>query len=240
MGGESKRRLRRIERAQILNAYRAGPEAVISLFEYLQDTLLAVIEEHERRIQELEQRGKLDSHNSSKPPSSDGPARRPYVKREKSKRKPGGQPGHEGTTLKRVATPDQVVVHRATRCRCGHSLRQQPVEGYEKRQVFEIPRVHVEVTEHQAEIKRCPACGRQSYLKALRLVKFFLSIPPEILSSSPNTVHLEPVSPESYLRRHRGMILSQKGVAITTRASSGSWLSRAYPFVDETECFRGS
>jgi hypothetical protein len=35
MGGESKRRLPRIERAQILNAYRAGPEAVISLFEYL-------------------------------------------------------------------------------------------------------------------------------------------------------------------------------------------------------------
>ena len=121
MGGESKRRLPRIERAQILNAYRAGPEAVISLFEYLQDTLLAVIEEHEGRIQELEQRGKQDSHNSSKPPSSDGPARRPYVKRQKSKRKPGGLPGHEGTTLQRVATPDQVVVHRAKRCRCWHS-----------------------------------------------------------------------------------------------------------------------
>lgn len=162
MGGESKRRLPRIERAQILTVYRAGPEAVISLFEYLQDTLLAVIEEHEGRIQELEQRGKQDSHNSSNPPSSDGPAGRPYVKRERSKRKPGGQPGHEGTTLQRVATPDQVVVHRATRCRCGHWLRQQPLEGYEKRQVFEIPCVHVQVTEHQAEIKRCPACGRQS------------------------------------------------------------------------------
>jgi len=44
-----------------------------------------------------------------------------------------------------------------------HSLRRQPVEGYEKRQVFEIPRVRMEVTEHQAEIKRCPACGRQSW-----------------------------------------------------------------------------
>jgi len=41
-------------------------------------------------------------------------------------------------------------------------LRQQPVEGYTRRQVFEIPCVHVEVTEHQAEIKRCPLCGRQS------------------------------------------------------------------------------
>ena len=162
MGGESKRRLPRIERAQILNAYRAGPEAVISLFEYLQDTLLGVIEEHEGRIQGLEEQSKKDSHNSSKPPSSDGPAHRPYVKREKSKRKPGGQPGHEGTTLQCTATPDRIVVHRAARCRCGHSLRQEPLEGYEKRQAFEIPRVHVEVTEHRAELKRCPACGRQS------------------------------------------------------------------------------
>ena len=46
MGGESRRGLPRIERAQILNAYRAGPEAVVSLFVYLQDTLLAAIEEH--------------------------------------------------------------------------------------------------------------------------------------------------------------------------------------------------
>jgi hypothetical protein len=88
MGGESKRRLPRIERAQILTAYRAGPETAI--------------EELEGRIQELEQRGKQDSHNGSKPPCSDGPAHRPYVKREKSMRKPGGQPGHEGTTLQRV------------------------------------------------------------------------------------------------------------------------------------------
>jgi len=160
MGGENKRRLPRIERAKILDAYRAGPEAVVSLFEYLQDTLLGIIEEHEVRIQELEQRGKQDSHNSSKPPSSDPPAARSYIKREKSKRRPGGQPGHEGSTLQRSASPDRVVVHRAIRCRCGQSLRQQAAEGHEKRQVFEIPRVQLQITEHQAEIKRCPACQR--------------------------------------------------------------------------------
>jgi transposase len=156
-------------REKILAAYRGGPEAIVSLIQYLQDLqeaelreLRAMIETLSQQVKQLQEQLHSDSHNSSKPPSSDGPARRPYVKREKSTRKPGGQPGHEGTTLQRVATPDQVVVHRATRCRCGHSLRQQPVEGYAKRQVFEIPRVSVEVTEHRAEIKRCPACGRAS------------------------------------------------------------------------------
>jgi transposase len=156
-------------REKVLAAYRAGPEAIVSLIQYLQDLHEAELRELRGKIETLSQEVKQlreqlnsDSHNSSKPPSSDGPARRPYVKREKSKRKPGGQPGHEGTTLQRVATPNEVVVHRATRCRCGHSLRQQPVEGCEKRQVFEISRVRVEVTEHQVEIKRCPACGRQS------------------------------------------------------------------------------
>jgi transposase len=169
MGGERTSGRVPIPREKILAAYRAGPEAIVSLIQYLQDLheaelreLRAMIEALSQEVKQLREQLHSDSHNSSKPPSSDGPAARPYVKREKSKRKPGGQPGHQGTTLRRVATPDRVVVHRATRCRCGHSLRQQPVQGCEKRQVFEIPRVHVEVTEHQAEIKRCPACGGQS------------------------------------------------------------------------------
>lgn len=158
-----------IPREKILAAYRAGPEAIVSLIQYLQDLhqaelreLRAMIEVLSQQVKQLQAQLHTDSHNSSKPPSSDGPAHRPYVKRQKSKRRPGGQPGHEGTTLQRSATPDHIVVHPATRCRCGHSLRNQPVAGYQKRQVFEIPRVQVEVTEHRVELKRCPACGAKS------------------------------------------------------------------------------
>jgi len=168
MGGGTSSERAPIPREKILAAYRAGPEAIVSLIQYLQDLhgaelreLRAMIDMLSQQVKQLQEQLHSDSHNSSKPPSSDGPARRAYVKREKSKRKPGGQPGHDGITLKRVEHPDYVVVHRALRCgRCSISLRGQPVGGYDRLQVFDVPPIRVEVTEHRAEIKRCPVCGQ--------------------------------------------------------------------------------
>jgi transposase len=162
-----------IPREKILAAYRAGPDAIVSLIQYLQDMYEvqlrglqriyeAKLAELTEQIKQLQARLHTDSHNSSKPPSSDGPAHRPYVKRKKSTRKPGGQSGHEGTTLKRVSCPDSVVPHPVERCsRCGTSLRYQAAEGYEAHQVFDVPPIRVQVTEHRAEIKSCPVCGRR-------------------------------------------------------------------------------
>src|SRR4051794_21944863 len=50
---------------------------------------------------ELRRRLGMDSTNSSKPPSSDSPFTKPAPRslRGKSGRKPGGQPGHPGSTL---------------------------------------------------------------------------------------------------------------------------------------------
>ena len=118
-----------------------------------------------RQVKELQARLALDSSNSSKPPSTDGLAKpAPKSLRTRTGRRPGGQPGHPGRTLQPVARPDHVCVHQLNRCPCGacqgRSLLQEPVLDHAKRQVFELPQKPLEVTEHQAEIKRCPVSGR--------------------------------------------------------------------------------
>src|SRR5258707_1308225 len=112
------------------------------------------------RVQELEARVAKDSHNSGKPPSSDGLQRRTKSLRRKSGKKAGGQLGHRGETLHLVATPDAVVEHRPAVCAgCHGSLDQAPVVARERRQVQELPPVvRLVVTEHQALHVRCPQC----------------------------------------------------------------------------------
>jgi uncharacterized protein DUF6444 len=68
------------------------------------------------RVQELEARLAKDSNNSGKPPSSDGLARKTRSLRKRTGKKPGGQIGHRGDTLRLVATPDAVVEHRSAMC----------------------------------------------------------------------------------------------------------------------------
>ena len=112
------------------------------------------------RVGELEAQVRANSRNSSKPPSSDGlgkPA--PKSLRKPSGRRPGGQAGHEGTTLRQVANPDVVVRHEPSQCGgCGADLTDAPVVGTTRAQVFDIPPIKVNVVEHQIITRRC-GCG---------------------------------------------------------------------------------
>lgn len=124
------------------------------------------IEELERQLLkeklrnlELEKRLAQDSHNSSKPPSSDG-YKRKAKRREKSQKSSGGQAGHPGHALAQRACPDQIVVHRPTQCqRCQQALPQAGGEVKERRQVHDMPPLRLEVTEHQVIEQTCPRCG---------------------------------------------------------------------------------
>ena len=141
---------------EISIAYDQGKEAVIKLFH----ETLGKLAEH---IQRLEDQIAKNSSNSSKPPSSDGFKKKTQSLRKPSGKKSGGQPGHKGHTLKAVEKPDQIELHQAQKCKhCHTSLEEVAIQGYEKRQVFDVPPVRIQVTEHQAEIKECPICHQKT------------------------------------------------------------------------------
>lgn len=124
--------------------------------------LEALIKKLTVRINELEGQLHKNSRNSSKPPSSDGLAKPPRTQslREDTVRDPGGQPGHPGKYLAMIKNPHKIVRHSVDCCHgCHQSLK--GVSGtIERRQVFEIPPLEIEITEHQAEVVVCPHCGK--------------------------------------------------------------------------------
>jgi transposase len=115
------------------------------------------------RVAELERQLGLNSSNSGKPPSSDGLKKPPRTRssREPSGKKPGGQKGHKGETLRQVAEPDNVVDHFPSSCMaCGATVTSAMSVGHSARQVFDLPEPRpLVVTEHRAHDCRCAGCG---------------------------------------------------------------------------------
>lgn len=132
------------------------------------NSLLAEVQRLKDRVQELETENaelkiRLAQHstNSHKPPSSDGLAKKPTIKPALAKqvgKKPGGQAGHPGKTLRFVEQPDQIHTHQPTQChQCGLPL-QGPGQVVARRQVFDLPKPRLFVAEHQVLAHQC-ACG---------------------------------------------------------------------------------
>ncbi len=105
-----------------------------------------------------------NSRNSSKPPSSDGFKKeppKPKSQRKPSDRKAGGQQGREGHKLTKVDNPDEVVLHELEFCtHCDSDLSEVLPSDIESRQIFDIPPLSIHITEHRAEVKICPCCGK--------------------------------------------------------------------------------
>jgi transposase len=129
-------------------------------------TAQEVIAQLTARIERLEGQRAKDSHNSSKPPSSDGltgPVRKTQSLREKSGKKSGGQPGHPGKTLMLVEQPDQTVLLTPEQCHhCHQNLSTASLSRTERVQMFDLPSVRLQVTEYQVEVKACPCCQAET------------------------------------------------------------------------------
>jgi len=104
----------------------------------------------EATVQRLLERLRMDSRNSSQPPSSDAPAtHRPRQRRTPSGRKPGGQPGHQGQTraLVPLEEVDAVLPVKPTHCApCQHPVHGADLQP-QRQQVTDLPPVQPVVTE---------------------------------------------------------------------------------------------
>ena len=117
------------------------------------------VAELEAQVQALQEYLAKDSHNSSLPPSSDRFHRQKRSLRQKSGKKPGGQPGHQGSRLALSETPDGIEVHPVEVCeQCHADLRTVPAKEAERRQVLEWPVQRVLISEHRVEEKVSPHC----------------------------------------------------------------------------------
>jgi len=120
-----------------------------------------MVETLQAQVAELRARLGQSSQNSSRPPSSDSPFAKPAARslRGRSGRKPGGQSGHPGSTLALVEDPNRRQRHEPGPCSgCGADLADAPEVGMDRRQVFDLPPLRVQVTEHQLIARRC-SCG---------------------------------------------------------------------------------
>jgi transposase len=131
-------------------AAQAALTAVLQRYQQRVDVL-------ERRVRDLEERLGQNSTNSSKPPSTDGPAVKRRPPQPKGQRPKGGQPGHP-RHRRALLPPDHTEHLRPTQCRrCGHALGgddPQPLVH----QVLELPPLKPVVTEYRRHRLACPRC----------------------------------------------------------------------------------
>ena len=147
--------------SEIIKVYQEGIQSVISLVQGLStqiSELSQTVSDLDARLKKLEKQSNQTSQNSSLPPSTDG-FKKTKSLRQPSNKKTGGQVGHKGSTLKMVEDPDLVVTHHPQTCQgCGCCLENVEPQKTIRRQVFDLPSLRLQVTEHQSQIKVCPNC----------------------------------------------------------------------------------
>ncbi|MBV9416383.1 MAG: IS66 family transposase [Solirubrobacterales bacterium] len=161
-----------MDRVEAEAIYDSGREACV---EFILE-LAGRSEQHEERLRRLEEQARQDSRTSSRPPSQDPPKTRAerraearakakeLMRRERERRKAGGQPGHRGAgrELKPEDQVDEIVDHYPEACGgCGRRFdeeQRRPGGRFGRHQVCELPPISVIATEHRTYQLRCRHC----------------------------------------------------------------------------------
>lgn len=145
------------ELQRLIQSLPVDSQTVVQAVIVLYESKIAHLEAH---IKTLEDQLSQNSKNSSKPPSSDGYQKpSPKSLRSRTRRKRGGQKGHRGSNLKMSSSPDNIIIHQAQHCRhCHQDLHNATLVDISVRQVYDIPPLRMEVSEHRVLTKRC-SCG---------------------------------------------------------------------------------
>ncbi len=147
--------------------WEATPSAVQSVIISMHAQIIAMhaqIVRLEARVRDLEERLNRNSHNSSKPPSSDPPGTPRTPSRKPSGKLSGGQPGHPGAyrPLVPLDKVDTIVDHVPEKCSsCGEQLVPENANEHDpqRHQVYELPEIKAKITEHRLHRGCCPSCG---------------------------------------------------------------------------------
>jgi transposase len=148
----------------IAQAYVAFVESQIALLSDQVATLQATVAHVQGQVADAQARAQQHSGNSSRPPSTDPPTAPPRPKQRVSGRKRGGQKGHPGHTRLQLSGDaiTDIITHRPLQCpSCTLPLDAAlPTEGEPIcQQVWEIPSLSIQVTEHRGYGVRCPHCA---------------------------------------------------------------------------------
>ncbi len=147
--------------AEAIDFCKNNPEAAAIILLKI-EKLEEMVQQQSAEIKRLNDIISKNSNNSSKPPSSDNiftkEKKELNCKERKKKRKRGGQSGHKGNNLKMVPNPDSTQLLSSTTCQCGCNLKDVLSSNVVKRQLFDLPKIEMEVTEYEQHTKVCPEC----------------------------------------------------------------------------------
>jgi transposase len=132
----------------------AAQAALLALFAKLQSEIADL----RQQVADLNARLGQNSHNSSKPPSTDGPTVKRRPSQEPSGRKRGAQPGHELHRRPLLPADEQIPCKPSACRRCGEALTGSDPHPL-RHQVIELPPIKPLVTEYQLHRLVCPHCG---------------------------------------------------------------------------------